>query len=138
MFVKFWLAWLFQSISWRKWAGTRRSKNSYSVLERLTCEVKKTIMKKQETFSIFYLLKNKTFKTNLLCHVCKIETMCTLIYFTTRRRIDSQNLHQVAYNSPFFKSLPCMELSCFPEDFRNFYVAALMFQNHDVTDRKQF
>ena len=57
-----------------------------------------------ETFNIFHLLKNKTFKKNLLCHICELETMSTLICFTTCRKIDWQIVYQVAYNSQLFDS----------------------------------
>ena len=64
--------------------------------------------------------------------------MSTLICFTTCRKIDWQIVYQVAYNSQLFDSqfidshfriTPLYEIvMMFPEDFRNFYVEALMFQ----------
>ena len=85
----------------------------------MNCEIKKPSWRNMRNFSIFNLLKNKIFKINLLCHICELETMCTLMYFTftTLWKINSQIFYQVACNSQVAR----------------FTIHSLAFSNHSPT-----
>ena len=131
---------LFQSIPWIKWTRTCRRKNSYSILEYLTCKVKKPPRINMRNLQNFSSTKEQN-----------LQNKFTLSHFRTWNNVYTDAFHnsQMGWlanclagslqpgsysicgsQAHIFESLPCMELPlCFPEDFRNFYVEALMFQN---------
>ena len=123
---------LFQSIPWIKWTRTCRRKNSYSILEYLTCKVKKPPRINMRNLQNFSSTKEQNLQNKFtLSHFRNWNNVYTDAFHNSQMgwlanclagSLQPQSYSICGSQVHIFQSLPYMELSlCFSEDFRNFY-----------------
>ena len=126
-------------ISFKIWAGIWHSKNSYNILKYLNCKVKKPWWRNMRNIQYFLSTKEQNHQNKFTLSLLRTwnnghndkfhNSQTDWLANCSAGIVQLANCFIRNLQACIFKSLTCMELSCFPESFRNFYVVALVFQN---------
>ena len=123
---------------WRKWAGTRCSKNSCNILEHLTCKVKKPPWRNMENFQNFSSTKEQNLQNKFtLPHLWTWNNVYTDIFYnlqmdwlTNCSSGSSQlSLFNLQFTGSHFWITLLLGIIMFSRRSSKFYVAVLLFQN---------